>query len=286
MSTSSPPTIPLTKLSPQIFLSDPPDSKPSNKLIILSLFMNAPLRISQKYIAHYRRLAPHARILVLTSSTSDIVLPPNQKRRCKELAPALEVLRASLAAQASTSTSEATSDGKELSIHIHLFSNGGVYSTTSLLQSYRSATGHALPNISIILDSAPGTPGFVGGMRSFSAVLPRNIILRSVGQISFLVILSFLWVLSCLGFVDSVTAGRRAMNEKGLIGGEPRRVYIYSNEDKMVDWEDVEEHAKEAGENGWEVQMERFEGSGHVDHMRRDEGRYWGIVEECLGLRT
>ncbi|KAL3451827.1 hypothetical protein BJX65DRAFT_320730 [Aspergillus insuetus] len=287
MSPSSPPTIPLTKLSPQIFLSDPPDSKPSNKLIILSLFMNAPLRISQKYIAQYRRLAPHARILVFTSSTSDIVLPPNQKRRCKELAPALEVLRASLAAQASTSTHKATSndgDGKELNIHIHLFSNGGVYSTASLLQSYRSATGHTLPITSIILDSAPGTPGFVGGMRSFSAVLPRNIILRSLGQMSFLAILSFLWVISCLGFVDSVTAGRRAMNEKGLIGGVPKRVYIYSDEDKMVDWEDVEEHAKEAGEQGWEVQMERFEGSGHVDHMRRDEGRYWGIVEGCLGL--
>ncbi|KAL2800509.1 hypothetical protein BJX66DRAFT_149925 [Aspergillus keveii] len=284
MSTSSPPTIPLTKLSPQIFLSDPPDFKPSNKLIILSLFMNAPLRISQKYIAHYRRLAPHTQILVLTSSTSDIILPPNQKGRCQELAPALEVLSASLAAQASTS--KATGDSKELSIHIHLFSNGGVYSTTSLLQSYRSATGHALPITSIILDSAPGIPGFVGGMRSFSAMLPRNIIFRSLGQISFLAILSFLWVISCLGFVDSVTAGRRAMNEKGLIGGQPKRVYIYSNEDKMVDWEDVEEHAKEAEENGWEVQMERFEGSGHVDHMRRDEGRYWGIVEGCLGLRA
>jgi hypothetical protein len=172
--------------------------------------MNATLRISQKYIAHYRRLAPHDRILILTSSTSDIFLPPNQKRRCKELAPAVEVLRASLAAQTPTSTSEATSDGKALTIHTHLFSNGGVYITTSLLRSYRNTTDNALPITSIILDSAPGTPGFVGGMRSFSAVLPRNIILRSLGQISFLAILSFLWVLSCLGFVDSVTAGRRA----------------------------------------------------------------------------
>ncbi|KAJ0425421.1 hypothetical protein BJY00DRAFT_308165 [Aspergillus carlsbadensis] len=282
MSTSSPSPTSLTKLSPRIFLSDPPVSKPSNKLIILSLFMSAPLRISQKYIAHYRRLAPHARILLLTSSTRDIVLPPNQKRRCKELAPAAEVLRASVSA----SSPEATASDEGVNIHIHLFSNGGVYSTTSLLQSYRNATGHALPITSIILDSAPGTPGFIGGMRSFSADLPRNIILRSLGQISILAILSLLWVLISLGMGDAVTAGRRAMNEKALMAGKAKRVYIYSDEDKMVDWEDVEEHAGEAEERGWEVQMERFEGSGHVDHMRRDEGRYWGIVEGCLGFRA
>lgn len=59
---------------------------------------------------------------------------------------------------------------------------------------------------------------------------------------------------------------------------------MYGDADRMVNWRDVEAHAAEArgrgGEMGQEVRMERFGGSGHVGHVRKDGERYWGIVGE------
>ncbi|KAL3460369.1 hypothetical protein BJX64DRAFT_278560 [Aspergillus heterothallicus] len=294
MTTASSSLIPFMKLSPRIFLSEP--HTPDNKLIILSLFMNASLRISNRYVAQYRRLAPNARILLLTSSTNDFVLPWNPKRQHIEFAPAVEVLRAFIRdpgskdhgpssdsqSQASGISSLGKSSGSDVGVHIHLFSNGGVYSTTSLLSAYQTATGYPLHISTLIIDSAPGTAGFVGGIRSFSVFLPQNILLKSLGQAVLLAVMGFLWGLKALGLTDAVTAGRQALNEKRIVGGAAKRVYIYSGQDRMVDWRDVEAHAEEAEGRGWEVQKEKFLGSGHVDHMRRDEERYWEIVKAHL----
>lgn len=55
---------------------------------------------------------------------------------------------------------------------------------------------------------------------------------------------------------------------------------MYSKQDLLVDWREVEKHAREEQKrHGGEVRLERFEGSGHVSHLREDEGRYRGVVE-------
>lgn len=62
---------------------------------------------------------------------------------------------------------------------------------------------------------------------------------------------------------------------------ETKRVYIYSDADDMVPWHHIEDHAAEAKEKGFNVEMERFEGTDHVGHMRSGNGeRYWGIVNK------
>ena len=63
------------------------------------------------------------------------------------------------------------------------------------------------------------------------------------------------------------------------------RCYIYSKEDEMVSWENVEEHAAEAEGRGWRVRRELFVGSGHVAHARVDSGRYWGVVQRVWESR-
>ena len=73
--------------------------------------------------------------------------------------------------------------------------------------------------------------------------------------------------------------GRRLMNDQELVK-ETARVYIYSGADAMVPWQEVEDHAQESKEQGFRVTTERFEGSGHVSHVRIGGGkRYWEIVE-------
>lgn len=61
---------------------------------------------------------------------------------------------------------------------------------------------------------------------------------------------------------------------------EAKRVYIYSDVDDMAPWNDIEDHAAEAKEKGFNVGVEKFVGSGHVAHVRVGNGeRYWGIVD-------
>lgn len=58
-------------------------------------------------------------------------------------------------------------------------------------------------------------------------------------------------------------------------------MYIYSDADRMVDWQEVEDHAADARSRGFVVDLERFEGSGHAAHVRVGGGeRYWQIVKD------
>jgi len=41
---------------------------------------------------------------------------------------------------------------------------------------------------------------------------------------------------------------------------------------------DIEEHIAEGRTLGWDIEVEKFEGTGHCMHMVRDEERYWGAV--------
>ena len=48
-----------------------------------------------------------------------------------------------------------------------------------------------------------------------------------------------------------------------------------------MDYRHVEQHAEAARERGFEVRMEKFVGTEHVQHARGEtEGRYWGVVRE------
>lgn len=70
-------------------------------------------------------------------------------------------------------------------------------------------------------------------------------------------------------------------NEReGRAGTEVRRTYIYGPDDVLIEWRDVEWHAKDAVNKGFKVRLEKFEGSAHVQHVRVDEDRYWRIARE------
>ncbi|PYI03784.1 hypothetical protein BO78DRAFT_399481 [Aspergillus sclerotiicarbonarius CBS 121057] len=286
-----------TKLSPTIYTYAPlttttttPPTKttptPAPQTILLAFWMNAPPRALTKYIQRYQALYPNARILTLHSNTRDFIFPPSPSTQQRLLQPAVDYL---LIPQTQTQNKDANEGDN---IHIHLFSNGGIFTTTTLLSAYKHATGHALPISSMIIDSAPGKPTLAGGFRAFSFILPGNFLLRVLGQMVLGVLLGVMfgsfWV---MGVEDAVSLGRRRVNEAELVrkgdGKWGRRCYVYSKEDGLVDWRDVEDHAQEAemlkGELGLEVvRREKFVGSKHVAHMRGDEERYWRVVREVV----
>jgi hypothetical protein len=63
---------------------------------------------------------------------------------------------------------------------------------------------------------------------------------------------------------------------------EVRRCYVYSKEDELIKWEDVEEHAglaqeAEGEEGGKRVTLELFSGP-HVAHLKGERKRYTEVV--------
>lgn len=266
---------PFIKLGPSVFLQDPADKTEGDRpLIFLAFWMNAPPRALAKYVVEYRRLVPSARIIFIRSSSNDFFLHSSRKAQRARVNPALEALRAS-----------ATPKNPVL---MHLFSNGGLSSTTHLLQAYREVTGSALPISAMIVDSAPGTASLKGAVKAFSFALPQMWILRLFSK-------SFLWVSLILLRIlhvlsrspDPITRARQMINDTSLVravnaSGLPSRCYIYSDADELVDWRDVESHASESEAGGWLVRRERFQGSPHVENMRSAPDRYWGIVRDYL----
>lgn len=266
---------PFVKLGPSVFLQDPTDiTKADRPLIFLAFWMNAPPRALAKYVVEYRRLVPSARIIFIRSSSNDFFLHSSTKAQRARVGPALEALRASVT--------------PENPVLMHLFSNGGLSSTTHLLQTYRDVTGGALPISSMIVDSAPGTASLKGAIRAFSFALPQMWILRLVSK-------SFLWLSLILVKLlhvlsrspDPITRARKVINDPSLVRavnaeGLPLRCYIYSDADELVDCRDVESHARESEACGWLVRRERFQGSSHVEHMRTAPDRYWAIVRDYL----
>ena len=72
---------------------------------------------------------------------------------------------------------------------------------------------------------------------------------------------------------------RRDLKDPTLVGSERGRLYIYSVDDKMVGWEDVEIHAIEAVGRGEDIERERWVGTGHVGHMSDDKEWYWSAIK-------
>ncbi|KAL0954062.1 hypothetical protein HGRIS_005212 [Hohenbuehelia grisea] len=58
------------------------------------------------------------------------------------------------------------------------------------------------------------------------------------------------------------------------------RAYFRSEVDKMVSYKAIESHLAQVAELGFKVRVEKFSGSQHVSHSRKDGDRYWAAVRE------
>jgi hypothetical protein len=80
-------------------------------------------------------------------------------------------------------------------------------------------------------------------------------------------------------FVDM----RHDLNSDNLLGWMNRktpRVYLYSEKDKVVASETVEQHSDEARKKGFRVTMKKFEDTSHVSHAKAYPELYWTAVRE------
>ena len=170
----------------------------------------------------------------------------------------------------------------QYSILLHIFSNSGAHTACQLAHAYRSQAGTALPLGAMILDSAPATGKFRTMSQGFTAGLPST---TMIGKLLSLVVYGLIGAIilkeTILGEENFVEKLRRDLNDAEVLTAKRGRLYIYSREDKVVDWVDVESHARDAEEQagGKEgVRLERWVGSSHVAHRGKDSKRYWDVI--------
>lgn len=256
------------------------DKKPENDpdVILLCGWMDGTPRHISKYTTPYGTTYPNTTIIVVITTVKDAVFSRTHQNITR-ITPVVTQI-ASIAKQVSADES------RDARILLHSFSNGGGYSAMLILQQWRELTGKAMNIQAMILDSSPGIPTLSRTVAAMSVSLPKFPLFRFLGILTLRLLYVFFIIAYTLSRrVDWVTRMRATHNDERFVKKAGRRVYVFSEEDEMVDWRDVVKHADEAEEKGYKVRKEMFVGSGHVSHMILQSERYWKVVKETWEVR-
>lgn len=251
--------------------SNPPVLSPTNHppptTILFFAWLGALPRHFSKYITYYTNRYPNARILVITNGNSDLIYRSYAAQE-KRLEPALQVILA-----------DTNLDGRGRLL-THAFSNGGSNALANLLLAFYRRTGKPMPLRALIMDSAPGRVYLRPLADAMRMSMPKQKYFQLPIMIFVFSLLGVLWVMHrVFRLENAVDRLRRLLNDPQFSLLDARRCYVYSKSDKLVKWEDVEEHADEAERRGYDVSREKFDESEHVSHMKMDRVKYWGAME-------
>jgi hypothetical protein len=226
---------------------------------------DANARHIEKYTNLYSEIYPEAKIIVVKTVIADFFWRPEQTQT-KMVEPVVKML------------GEEADD----TLLVHVMSNAGSKRWCTINKSYFESTGRSLSNAVTILDSAPGRSQFKQTWAALARSLPKAYVPRlALGAVLGFVLCIMQASKRIFPAIDVWETSRVLMNEPaGTVKGA-RRCYIYSEEDDVIGWEDVEEHAREAQRNGWDVEFVKFRGSTHVGHFQKDPEKYRETIEKA-----
>ncbi|KAL7414019.1 hypothetical protein BDY24DRAFT_440943 [Mrakia frigida] len=214
------------------------------KMVVLCGWMGAAMPHLQKYVSLHQEVFPGVPILLLRSEPSAFF--QTERRRFDELKPALELI---------------PKDG----VFWHACSNGGTLKLTDLVPLLPSSS---LPSSSssnvLLLDSTPGTASYSRTIQAFLLPFPSllpflpTFLSLAIGR----TLLSLLYLLNrafhVLTRTPDVIEQTRTKIQSQFPPGTVNRTYVYSKEDALIDWRDVESHGEDAERlGGGGVRMER-----------------------------
>lgn len=248
----------MVQLGACVYFYHPTTSNESNngrapQLIVLCTWVSAKSAHITKYVIAYQVLYPHAHILLICSDSWDFI---SRGRKALEQ-------RSKSAVAVVRSTFPSTSQGSIPKILFHIFSNGGSLQAATLFGSYHQATGHAFPSHSTILDSCPGRAMFHVAFRVVARSMdtkPLHICLPVVGL--FYIAFGLWWLMmSGLRTESPLETLWQGLNNTEEVN-ETSRVYLHSENDVMIPWHNIEDHAAEARRIGFNVGSRNFMGVG------------------------
>ena len=253
-----------TQLSPTTLFYKPSNHLPTSPTILLHTWMSAAPSNIQFYFRKWRSSCPTASI-ILTLGTVPNMVYISTKTQKRNVASILSLLRAE----------------PDSPTYAHLFSNAGSYSASVLLRAFKetSADGATLlPLEGIIFDSTPSRGSYTNAYTGISYEVvrfPFSFRYPAILAIhAMLLIVAFRQAL--FGTLKVYTQLETDLNDENLVVPNISRLYIYSKEDKLVKWDDIEHHASVAEARGWPARLLKFSGTDHCRHGKgAGEERYW-----------
>jgi Eukaryotic protein of unknown function (DUF829) len=245
-----------------------PTQNTPNMILFFSWTSASPRPIS-KYTTDYIELFPDVPIMVVTTTLSDLAFRSEHHKQ-QVLAPAVEYI---------------TSRHLDLNIHVHCFSEGGSHKSIQFTKAFLAKTGKKLPVTSLCLDSTSGDHQYHRIARAFRLSLPPNCLLWALGLMFAYLMLTFLWCFYAIYGPNKnlMTRIRRGLEDQRLWDTEHiPRCYLYSKNDTLIKWQDVEKHARKAEDKGVPVLLATFQDSNHCHHVREDGEKYWSAVRWTL----
>ncbi|CBF86707.1 hypothetical protein AN2370.2 [Aspergillus nidulans FGSC A4] len=279
-----------TSRTDQIFVRDGiPESSESTsvsngspvKTLIIFAWGDAQPKNITKYADGFRTLHPSAKQIV--------VLSPIYKALWRSMAQRVEAMSPIVdEVFPPTGKSEAEQDHDGSGVLIQVMSNTGGIAYAAALHAYRNRYGRPFPHRLVVLDSTPGSTDLTfANMRRFALAMALGTakffpwpfcVTRGLWAV-------FLYVLNLIEkILGRTSAGAESVKVVGnpeLASLETKRLYLYGKEDQIILWSDIEAHIAESRRKGWEVQYRVFEGSGHVEHMRKHPVAYWKAIKEA-----
>lgn len=273
-----------TRLSPKVWLYTPPTSittpthttksTPAPTTILLCAWMNALPKHIEYYTRKYTSLYPSARIILVTITTKEFLFQTETTRRA-DIASAVTALLAP------------TQDQTQDRLLIHSLSNGGARRVYGIASVYRSLTGKPLPATAWLVDSAPGIPKF---RRDVNALMVPA---RNWGWALWVPYMAAVIVTASLVYVvvnwlpkwvwyELVWGPIEGLNNIKLIQKECVKGFVYSKEDLVIDWRDVEDGARISEERGWKTLKMLVVDAPHVQLFKGRDGEegYWGFMRK------
>lgn len=259
----------LTSLSKRFHYTPPAQLSPyeqgSPKLILLFGWMGAPLNHVQKYVSGYHKIWPSSPIILVQSLPADW-------RPLSKFGREYGVLE-TLLKQHDVDITNPKSD-----VLMAVMSNGGCWSATALMNQLSSSS--ILRPRALIYDSCPGVGRFSVTLRAF-LIAGKYRLLRKA--IAIVVITLWYFASKLVNTIAGINPVKQLRDNMIHRIQTQKRVYIYSDCDDIILSKDVEEHARQSSVEKPDepVELQKFNKSGHVNHLREDEARYWGIVRDA-----
>jgi hypothetical protein len=273
-------------LSDQVFVRDAPpvDDKlvattPASKsdptvIIIYSWGDGRPKHVL-KYSKGYQELFPRAKQI--------IVLSPIMKALYQDLGQRSTAMEPVVTA--AFRHSPTTNMHNEEVVLAHAMSNTGGINYAATLHAYQRLYNRPMPHQMVVVDSTPGSPYLsVENLGRWS----RAMALGTAAWFPWpFAVTQGIWgTFICANRCFEHLSGREAasvfsnhaVNDETYEDKASRRLYIYSKEDELIYWKDIESHIATAQERGYKTDTKVFSGSGHVAHMRMFPRQYWETI--------
>ncbi|EWY81510.1 hypothetical protein FOYG_15744 [Fusarium oxysporum NRRL 32931] len=276
-----PDTLPsITRLSSQVFVQDAEESAHAlylghPRVVIIYGWGDGSLKHVLKYLYGYRQLYQHAKIIIVLSPMI-LAMRQNAAQRAKDMLPVIE-------AAFSGHIEKVFVD----SVLVHVMSGTGAINYAATLNAYQQKYGCPLPHRMTAYDSTAGGSDFNAKVLfqwSYALALGT----RAWLPCPFFLIQLFWAIFIFTGHVSNLIQGKKslgAISERIMLDETykskvVRNLYLYSKEDRLVSWMDIENGMAEAKIMGYTSGGVIFQSSGHVSHMRAHPKLYWGSIEK------